>query len=96
MFLVLDVEATCEDGSGAFDYPNEIIASPSTHLHNELTITCVQEWPVCLLRWKDKHEGGLAECLEVVSEFRSFVKPTWKPRLSEFCKQLTGVTQASV
>ncbi|KAI0736879.1 ribonuclease H-like domain-containing protein [Fomitopsis betulina] len=79
VFLVLDVEATCEDGSGAFDYPNEII-----------------EWPVCLLRWKDKHEGGLAECLEVVSEFRSFVKPTWKPRLSEFCKQLTGVTQDQV
>ncbi|EPT05896.1 hypothetical protein FOMPIDRAFT_1026780 [Fomitopsis schrenkii] len=72
-FLVLDVEGTCEDGSKAFDYPNEII-----------------EWPVCLLRWKDKDEGGLAECLEVVSEFRSFVKPTWKPRLSEFCKKLTG------
>ena len=51
---------------------------------------------MCLLRWKDKDEDGLAGCLEVVSEFRSFVRPTWKPRLSDFCKNLTGVTQACI
>ncbi|KAH9934887.1 ribonuclease H-like domain-containing protein [Fomitopsis serialis] len=51
---------------------------------------------MCLLRWKDKDDEGLAECLEVVSEFRSFVKPTWRPQLSEFCTQLTGITQEQV
>ncbi|KAH9842902.1 ribonuclease H-like domain-containing protein [Rhodofomes roseus] len=79
VFLVLDVEGTCEDRSKAFDYPNEII-----------------EWPVCILRWKDKDNDGFAENLEVVSEFRSFVRPTWRPRLSDFCTQLTGITQEQV
>ncbi|KZT65438.1 hypothetical protein DAEQUDRAFT_731375 [Daedalea quercina L-15889] len=54
------------------------------------------EWPVCLLRWKDKNEEGFAEGLEIVSEFRSFVRPTWKPQLSEFCTQLTGIAQEQV
>lgn len=54
------------------------------------------EWPVCLLRWKDKNSKGEARQLEVVDEFRSFVKPTWKPLLSDYCKQLTGITQEQV
>ncbi|KAH9854042.1 ribonuclease H-like domain-containing protein [Lenzites betulinus] len=53
------------------------------------------EWPVCLLRWKDKVKGK-ARQLEVVDEFRSFVRPTWRPQLSEFCTSLTGITQAQV
>lgn len=77
-FLVLDVEATCLQGTG-FDWPNEII-----------------EWPVCLLRWKDRSSKGMASQLEVVDEFRSFVKPTWRPQLSEFCTKLTGITQSQV
>lgn len=77
-FLVLDVEATCEEGTG-FEWPNEII-----------------EWPVCLMRWKDKSEQGKACQLEIVDEFRSFVKPTWRPQLSQFCTDLTGITQAQV
>lgn len=52
-----------------------------------------QEWPVCLLRWKYKDEKGKASRLEVVDEFRSFVKPVWRPRLSSFCTALTGITQ---
>ncbi|CAK5279572.1 unnamed protein product [Mycena citricolor] len=76
-FLVLDVEATCENGS-SFAYPNEII-----------------ELPVCLMRWKDRR-GGTARELEVVAEFRSFVKPTWRPELSDFCQALTGITQGQV
>ncbi|KAF8136290.1 ribonuclease H-like domain-containing protein [Boletus edulis] len=77
-FLVLDVEATCLQGTG-FDWPNEII-----------------EWPVCLLRWNDKSLKGRASRLEIVDEFRSFVKPTWRPQLSPFCTDLTGIAQAQV
>ncbi|KAJ8587996.1 hypothetical protein M405DRAFT_793677 [Rhizopogon salebrosus TDB-379] len=77
-FLVLDVEATCHEGS-SFDWPNEII-----------------EWPVCLMRWKDKSDEGRASQLEIVDEFRSFVQPTWRPQLSQYCTNLTGITQAQV
>ncbi|KAJ6513888.1 ribonuclease H-like domain-containing protein [Mycena vitilis] len=76
-FLVLDVEATCQEGTN-FDYPNEII-----------------EFPVCLMRWKDR-DGGNASQLEVTNEFRSFVKPSWRPNLSSFCTELTGITQDQV
>ncbi|EKM55686.1 uncharacterized protein PHACADRAFT_256486 [Phanerochaete carnosa HHB-10118-sp] len=54
------------------------------------------EWPVCLLRWKYKSENGQASRLEVVDEFRSFVRPMWRPQLSSFCTQLTGITQENV
>ncbi|KAI1787933.1 ribonuclease H-like domain-containing protein [Ganoderma leucocontextum] len=69
--------------------------------------TCVQgsgfgypneiiEWPVCLLRWKDKDMKGNAQELEIVAEFRSYVRPTWRPQLSDFCQTLTGITQVQV
>jgi len=77
-FLVLDVEATCLQGTD-FHWPNEII-----------------EWPVCLLKWVDKGPDGTANTLQKVAEFRSFVKPTWRPKLSEFCTTLTGITQEQV
>ncbi|KAL4074498.1 ribonuclease H-like domain-containing protein [Scleroderma yunnanense] len=54
------------------------------------------EWPVCLLRWKDRSPKGMANHLEIADEFRSFVKPTWRPQLSQFCTDLTGITQAQV
>jgi len=54
------------------------------------------EWPVVLLTWDDRDEGGRANLLKVIDEFRSFVRPTWKPRLSEFCTSLTGITQDEV
>ncbi|KAJ7046561.1 ribonuclease H-like domain-containing protein [Mycena alexandri] len=50
------------------------------------------EFPICLMRWKDR-DGDKASQLEVVAEFRSFVKPSWRPNLSEFCTELTGITQ---
>ncbi|KAJ7349489.1 ribonuclease H-like domain-containing protein [Mycena albidolilacea] len=53
------------------------------------------EFPVCLMRWKDR-DGGNASQLEVIAEFRSFVKPSWRPTLSEFCTELTGITQDQV
>ncbi|KAI0807231.1 ribonuclease H-like domain-containing protein [Fomes fomentarius] len=54
------------------------------------------EWPVCLLRWKDKSPKGNARVLEIVDQFRSFVRPTWRPQLSAFCHALTGITQEQV
>ncbi|TCD66457.1 hypothetical protein EIP91_001337 [Steccherinum ochraceum] len=54
------------------------------------------EWPVLLLRWRDKDAVGRANKLEVVDQFRSFVKPTWRPSLSPFCTALTGITQPDV
>jgi inhibitor of KinA sporulation pathway (predicted exonuclease) len=38
----------------------------------------------------------MASTLQKVAEFRSFVKPTWRPKLSPFCISLTGITQVSV
>ncbi len=40
-------------------------------------------------------EGEVEWRLEVVDEFHSFVKPTWKPELSAFCTELTGIKQVS-
>ncbi|KAF9264868.1 hypothetical protein L218DRAFT_958043 [Marasmius fiardii PR-910] len=74
-FLVLDVEATCDEGSG-FDYPNEII-----------------EIPVALMTWKS---CGEVRQLVVQAEFHTFVKPSWRPVLSSFCTNLTGITQKEI
>ncbi|KAH9951390.1 ribonuclease H-like domain-containing protein [Amylocystis lapponica] len=80
-FLVLDVEGTCVDSDGLRGF----------NYPNEII-----EWPVLLLRWRDKDRSGIARELEVVDEFRSFVKPTWRPQLSQFCTNLTGITQEQV
>ncbi|CEQ39795.1 SPOSA6832_01343, partial [Sporobolomyces salmonicolor] len=85
-FLVFDVEATCDRIEGthhklAFAYPNEII-----------------EWPVILLQWRrrDGPDGDDTWVLEKVDEYHSFVKPMWKPQLTPFCTELTGIEQADV
>ncbi|KAF8487645.1 ribonuclease H-like domain-containing protein [Gautieria morchelliformis] len=54
------------------------------------------EWPVVLLTWADRDNDGRASQLKVVDEFRSFVRPTWKPKLTEFCATLTGIAQANI
>ncbi|KAI0290441.1 ribonuclease H-like domain-containing protein [Russula brevipes] len=71
----------------------EATCLPGTDFHwpNEII-----EWPVCLLMWVDKEANGMAGTLQKVAEFRSFVKPTWRPRLSPFCISLTGITQDQV
>lgn len=46
-----------------------------------------------LLRWRNKDKEGRAKELVQVDEFRSFVKPSWRPELSAFCTSLTGITQ---
>ncbi|KZS98952.1 hypothetical protein SISNIDRAFT_403605 [Sistotremastrum niveocremeum HHB9708] len=73
----------------------------------DVEATCVQganfdycheiiEWPVVLLRWKHRTEDGRASELEVVDEFRTFVRPTFRPVLSAFCTSLTGIAQSDV
>ncbi|KAG0298966.1 hypothetical protein BGZ98_010399 [Dissophora globulifera] len=47
----------------------------------------VIEFPVVLL------DGST---LEIVDEFHSYVRPTHRPVLSDFCVQLTGITQETV
>lgn len=73
----------------------------------DVEATCIQggdfsypneiiEWPVCLLKWTDRDDNGFGSKLEVVAQFRSFVRPIWRPTLSAFCTQLTGITQDQV
>ncbi|KAF8921519.1 ribonuclease H-like domain-containing protein [Mucidula mucida] len=50
------------------------------------------EFPIVLLKWEDKEKGKLV----VHDEFRTMVHPTWKPNLTPFCTQLTGITQKEV
>ncbi|CAO1618031.1 unnamed protein product [Parajaminaea phylloscopi] len=95
-FLLLDVEATCEQSAKGhgFQYPNEII-----------------ELPVILVGWREDasddspvhraSRGDTADMpprpraagrLEVIDEFHTYVRPSVRPELSAFCTQLTGVT----
>ncbi|WVQ79328.1 hypothetical protein IAT38_001425 [Cryptococcus sp. DSM 104549] len=53
------------------------------------------EFPVVLLRWTEPDAQGKTK-LEKVDQFRSYVRPTWSPKLSEFCISLTGITQETV
>ncbi|OCF34283.1 hypothetical protein I316_03796 [Kwoniella heveanensis BCC8398] len=53
------------------------------------------EFPVVLLRWTEPDTEGKRK-LEKVDHFRSYVRPSWKPVLSDFCKDLTGITQETV
>ncbi|BEI92629.1 uncharacterized protein CcaverHIS019_0502570 [Cutaneotrichosporon cavernicola] len=85
-YLCFDVEATCMAGKGQFDYPNEII-----------------EFPVVLMgwthEWEEGHDGRrLSSNARIVhiDTFHSYVRPTWRPQLSNFCTNLTGIHQSTV
>ncbi|ESK93004.1 double-strand sirna ribonuclease [Moniliophthora roreri MCA 2997] len=54
------------------------------------------ELPVSLMMWKNRQSNGKASQLYVKSEFHAYVRPTWRPLLSSFCTNLTGITQAQV
>ncbi|WRT69622.1 uncharacterized protein IL334_006611 [Kwoniella shivajii] len=53
------------------------------------------EFPVVLLQWTEPNTEG-KRILVKVDQFRSYVKPTWKPILTDFCKNLTGISQETV
>ena len=48
-------------------------------------MTCLQSLPLQVLN---------ADSLQIVAEQQIFVRPSEYPRLTEFCKQLTHITQA--
>lgn len=84
-FLVLDVEATCE---ATRKYRN---------LQHGYETGCFQypneiiEFPVVVLRW-----NADSQQLDTIGVFHSYVRPTFRPRLTRFCRDLTGVTQSQV
>lgn len=45
-----------------------------------------------------EHDSDVGATWELVpvDEFRRFVRPTWRPALSQFCIELTGITQEEV
>ncbi|OXG17387.1 hypothetical protein C366_03476 [Cryptococcus neoformans Tu401-1] len=53
------------------------------------------EFPVVLVRWGEPNEEG-KRVLEKIDSFRSYVRPTWRPILTDFCKSLTGIQQETV
>ncbi|QRW15279.1 3'-5' exonuclease [Ceratobasidium sp. AG-Ba] len=75
----------------AFDVEATCVQGTDFNWPNEII-----EWPVVLLKWSDKDTEGRARTLEVVDEFRSYVKPVWRPKLSDFCTALTGISQANI
>ncbi|KAL7416060.1 ribonuclease H-like domain-containing protein [Mrakia frigida] len=89
-FLVLDIEGTCESGK-SFDFPNEVI-----------------EFPVVLVKWRpiaaasssssssDPQPLHHQQELYVVDTFQTYVRPTWRPKLTLFATSLTGITQEQV
>lgn len=84
-FLVLDVEATCE-ATRKYRNINHGFETGCFQYPNEII-----EFPVVLLRWNEDTHG-----LDTVAIFHSYVRPTFRPKLTKFCRDLTGVTQAQV
>ncbi|KLT39607.1 hypothetical protein CC85DRAFT_250908 [Cutaneotrichosporon oleaginosum] len=85
-YLCFDVEATCMAGRGQFDYPNEII-----------------EFPVVLMSWTcewgegtDGRRRATNARIAHIDTFHAYVRPTWRPMLSNFCTNLTGIQQSTV
>lgn len=69
-YLVVDLEATCDDHHGIPRDRTEII---------EIGAVLVDR-----------------QTLEPQDEFQTFVRPVLHPRLTEFCTELTSITQADV
>lgn len=101
-YLVFDVEATCERIEGpynklAFAYPNEIIEWPVIYLkwRRVDALKEVLKGAEGLDEGSGGEDGVQEWVLEVVDEYHSYVKPRWRPSLSAFCTDLTGITQVS-
>ncbi|KAL7425065.1 NAPDH-dependent diflavin reductase [Cryptotrichosporon argae] len=97
-FLCFDVEATCEAGVN-FDYPNEIIEFPVVLLQwaDEEPPTPAEAGPSASAKaTAHGQRKQRVRRLVKVDTFHTYVRPTWQPRLSEFCTGLTGITQETV
>lgn len=53
------------------------------------------EWPVILLQWSMNSNDGLWQLRET-ARYRRFVRPVWRPTLSQFCINLTGISQVDI
>lgn len=62
----------------------------------DLEATCWEGKDTCRNETIEIGAVLINEAREVVSEFEQFVKPTKHPELSDFCTQLTSITQAQI
>ena len=79
--LICDIEATCEDHRPDSSHSCSTESESSDYQHE------IIELPVLLYSIAQKR---------VLSEFRQYVRPLEKPTLSEFCKSLTRIDQATI
>ncbi|KAN0066450.1 hypothetical protein ACQY0O_000544 [Thecaphora frezii] len=95
-YLVLDVEATCElTRRYGYDDRGPPVGSPGAYYSAKITNydypNEIIEFPVVLLQWNESRTA-----LELKDTFQSYVRPVWRPKLSQFCKDLTGISQDQV
>lgn len=79
----------------ARSYPNEIVEFPVVLLQWRRLTTAAEEGDYSTVPTAGEEELDMWT-LEIVDEFQSFVRPTWKPKLSAFCTELTGITQVGL
>lgn len=56
-----------------------------------LGLATVIELPVIVVQW-DKTKRTYS----ITDKFHSYVRPLWRPRLAQFCRDLTGITQEKI
>lgn len=86
-----------------FSYPNEIIEFPAILLQwrREANTNTIQAEASTVEPAENESIAQATETrgdwvLEVIDVYHSYVKPVWRPVLSEFCTTLTGITQVCV
>jgi 3'-5' exoribonuclease 1 len=87
-FLCIDFESTCINADDpTLNNPTQLSKDQLTWLYpNEII-----EWPVILLQWRTAQDGNWE--LYEAGRYRRFVRPVWRPILSQFCIDLTGISQ---
>ena len=99
-YLCFDVEATCDKGV-RFNYMNEIIEFPILLLESKTFEIASCYFQSLGLQDLDhrcffyQHVLTVAYLCIQVDVFHSYVKPSKKPVLSDFCKELTGISQVT-
>ncbi|PLW46155.1 hypothetical protein PCANC_07848 [Puccinia coronata f. sp. avenae] len=90
-FLCIDFESTCINADDpTLNNPCQLTREQLTWLYpNEII-----EWPVILLQWRISESGNWE--LYEADRYRHFVRPVWRPILSQFCMDLTGISQDQV
>jgi Exonuclease len=89
-YLFFDVEATCEQNTK--NYPHEIIEFPVLLVDGE-SFDIVSPPSKLNLACLPPYIHRLHLFCSKVDQYRSYVKPSINPTLSEFCTSLTGISQ---